>query len=161
MGVDGGLRPIFRDKLRVGFDWTSVETGGTGRGVPDSNYCAKVEMTAGMALDPVLDVSATVVKGVEGWIEFKQTSGWACTLRPEQVGWLVRRSMHGGRVFVATRRYHDGHSRAEATDELWLHSGQWARELKSEGLRAVDPLGVWHGGPSGWDWDEIRRLLCS
>lgn len=139
MAADGNLRPIFRDRLRVGFDWTSIETGSTILGVPDSNYC---------------------VDGIEGWVEFKQTSGWSCTLRPEQVGWHLRRQAHGGRSFVATRRWHDGHSRSDAVDELWLHHGSLVRELKTEGLRGAEPLGHWHGGPGHWNWEEVRRILC-
>lgn len=140
MRQDGSLRSLFRKRLRVGFHWQSIETGGTGLGVPDSNYCCD---------------------GVEGWVEFKQTTGWAVSLRPEQVGWLVARSRAGGRVFVAVRRLDRGGPRkGGASDELWLLKGESARELKHDGLRCdVAVLGAWGGGPSAWDWNEVRSLL--
>jgi len=117
----------------------SIETGGTGRGVPDSEFCCD---------------------GVERWIEFKQTDGWTCPLLPEQVAFHVARAARGGVSFVATRRWHDGGPRrGPAVDELWLHPGAEALALKSTGLRGVEPLGRWSGGPSGWDWDEVRALL--
>lgn len=152
MSIDGGLRPIFRDKLRVGFDWTSVETGGTGRGVPDSNYCARI------ATDFVQGPGFT---GVEGWVEYKQTTGWACTLRPEQIGWILRRTMHGGRVFVATRRRHGGHSRSGPVDELFIHQGEHVRELRDGGLLGTPWLYRQDGGPSVWDWEAVRRILTT
>jgi len=171
---DGNLRPIFREHLRVGFDWTSVETGSTILGVPDSNYCAlvkeqhllvrSIEHVSDGPESPLITrhtgVEGTRERGVEGWVEFKQTSGWACTLRPEQVGWHLRRQAHGGRSFVATRRWHDGHSRSDAVDELWIHHGSLVRELKVGGLRAAAPLGRWSDGPVAWNWDEVRRILC-
>jgi hypothetical protein len=136
---DGNLRVLFREHLRVGFHWQSIETGAIGVGTPDSNFCCA---------------------GVERWVEYKQTEGWACTLRTEQIGWHVRRHMVGGVSFVATRRWHDGGPRrGAAVDELWLHLGRWARELKVGGLRGADPLAVYTGGPSQWDWDDIRRRL--
>jgi hypothetical protein len=162
VAADGNLRSIFRERLRVGFDWTSIETGSTILGVPDSNYCVRVERLVQAQYISEENPRDIVLgsHGVEGWVEFKQTSGWACTLRPEQVGWHLRRHAHGGRTFVATRRWHDGHSRSDAVDELWLHDGCWVRELKTDGLRGAQPLGHWHGGPGQWDWDMVRRILC-
>lgn len=138
--TDGGLRGLFRRKLRQGFHWQSVETGGTGRGVPDSNYCCD---------------------GVEGWVEFKQTSGWAVDLRPEQVAWLVVRARAGGRVFIAVRRVSDaGPRRGESSDELWLLGGEYARELKRDGLRVERAvLDAWGGGPASWGWEKVRETL--
>lgn len=138
MTTDGGLRPIFRQRL-TSVHWQSVETGMTGRGVPDSNGCAA---------------------GVEFWVEFKVTVGWAVTLRPEQVAWLMRRARAGGRVFVAVRRRcAAGPRRGPASDELWLLDGSAADVLKASGLRCPDALvlGHWYGGPSRWDWPSV---LC-
>ncbi len=131
---------MFREWL-PDLHWQSVETGGTGLGVPDSNYCGR---------------------GVEGWIEFKQTAGFAVTLRPEQVGWLDRRARAGGLVHVGVRRWHDGGVRkGPAVDELWLLAGAAAKLMKGQGLRydARYIVGVWGGGPSGWDWPLIGRHL--
>ena len=140
VATDGGLRKLFRRHLRAGFHWQSVETGGTGLGVPDSNFCCD---------------------GVEGWVEFKQTTGWQVTLRPEQVAWLVRRAMVGGRVFVAVRRRNDGGPRrGDPVDELWLLNGARARELEEGGLRAgLGTLVVSIGGPARWRWDLVRAAL--
>jgi hypothetical protein len=125
---DGDLRAIFRRKLPH-FDWTSVESGGTGRGIPDSEYCHE---------------------GATGWVEFKQTDGWAVKIRAEQVGWIMRRWRHGGRVWVAVRR---------RSDELWVVPGDAAVQLKGHGLRAV-PSEHWSGGPGSWDWERVAYLLA-
>lgn len=138
---DGGLRQLFRDHLKAGWHWQSIETVLVSTGVPDSNGCCG---------------------GVEVWVEFKQTSGWAVTLRPDQIGWLVARSYRGGRCFVAVRRWTAAGPRKPAADELWLLDGARARELKTGGLRAnVGVLGVWRGGPSAWDWAAVQSLLVA
>lgn len=156
MTTDGGLRQLFRDHLRRGFHWQSVETVLVSQGVPDSNYCARNPKIFGDLMEDPLPGS-----GREGWVEYKQTDGYAVTLRPEQIGWLTRRALTGGRVFVAVRRWHDGGTRrGEPVDELWLCAGGRARELKADGLRAGRGiLGVWGGGPARWDWGAVRELL--
>lgn len=142
MTIDGGLRPIFRNKLTVGWHWQSIETGGTGLGVPDSNYCTD---------------------GAEGWVEFKQTDGWTVDLRPEQVSWILTRSERGGTVFVAVRRKNQGGPRRGApVDELWLWPGSLARQLRAEGLRIKEPcLYLGEGGPAKWDWKTIGKILST
>lgn len=137
MARDGDLRAIFRRKLPQ-FDFQSVETGGTGRGIPDANYC---------------------FEGKEGWVEFKRTGAWAVGLRPEQVAWALRRCRHGGRVWIAVRRVR------EESDELWLVPGELARELKADGLNALIARSLggyrWYGGPSKWDWGQVAQVLVS
>ena len=140
--IDGGLRSLFRANLPQ-FHWQSVETGLTGLGVPDSNFCA-----AG---------------GIEGWVEYKQTDGWAVTLRPEQVGWLTRRARLGGRVWVAVRRCHTGGPRlGPPVDQLWLVPGRLAVAAATGGLRhpavAGDAL-QWAGGPARWPWPVVGAAL--
>lgn len=137
MSIDGKLRPLFRQHL-PGIHWVSIETGGTGRGIPDSNGCGG---------------------GVEFWIEYKQTSGWTVDLRPEQVGWLLQRARFGGRVFIAVRRAKEQGARTIACDELYLIDGKNAREAKVSGLRGAPLLGRWEGGPSRWDWPQIDTIL--
>lgn len=139
--LDGGLRSLFRDYVPA--DWCTVETGMTAQGVPDSNFCAQ---------------------GVEGWVEYKQTTGWAVTLRTEQIGWITRRCRAGGRVFIAVRRRTLGGARTEAADELWLCRGSYAPDLKLNGLREAPQdalLGRWTGGPSRWDWPAVREILTA
>lgn len=141
MADDGGLRPMFRDRLRAGFQWTSVESGMTGGGIPDAEFCAE---------------------GVARWIEYKQTSGWTCPLKKEQSAWHAVRALRGGVSFVATRRWHAGGPRkGAAVDELWIHRGSDAPALRKEGLRSAEPLGVWCGGPAAWDWAAVRAVLLS
>lgn len=144
MSIDDGLRAIFRDHL-LGFDWTSIESGSTGGGIPDSNYCRE---------------------GKEGWIEYKRTAGWAVTLEPEQVGWISRRVRNGGRVHVAVRRRHEGGPRlGPPVDELWMFHGSGAKEAKLYGLRGewcTHHARRWIGGPtSGWDWQAVREFLLA
>jgi hypothetical protein len=142
MAIDGGLRTLFRNKLQVGWHWQSIETGGTGLGVPDSNFC---------------------FGGVEGWVEFKQTDGWTVDLRTEQISWLTTRHERGGRVFVAVRRKNQGGPRrGDPVDELWLWPGSLARRLKVEGLRIDEPcLYLGEGGPARWEWKKIGMFLSA
>lgn len=142
---DGGLRKEFRDRLPQ-FDWNTIETGAVAGGVPDSNYCCG---------------------GVEGWIEFKRTPGWTVPLRPAQVGWILRRVRHGGRVLVGLRQVCSPGPRVEKRDRLWLLAGASARQLKECGVvdwSALPPgtvLGWWDGGPAAWDWGAVSDLLLS
>ena len=149
MSVDDGLRPLFRKHI-ARCHWQSVETGGTGRGIPDSNYC----------LPPLVEGYG----GYEGWIEYKATKGYEVSLRPEQIGWIMQRGRAGGRVWVAVRRRHQGGlRRGLPVDELWLIPGGLAMEARTSGLRsdAVQKSARrWHGGPTaGWDWDAVAALL--
>lgn len=141
MSIDGGLRTLFHKNLKQ-FHWQAIETGGVGMGVPDSNACAP--------------------PGIEFWVEFKTTDRWSVVLRPEQVGWLLRRSRAGGHTFIATRRAHSGGPRrGAATDELWLHGGHHAAALKAGGLKGAQPLAMWSGGPGAWPWDAVAALLTA
>lgn len=144
MASDGGLRPLFRKHLGQEAHWQSIETGMVTSGVPDANVC--------------------LLGGTEVWVEMKATTGWSPAIRPEQVGWHLTRVRMGGRTFFATRRQHDGGPRkGAAVDELWLCSGRWAAELRSGGLRHPDIVfsGVWHGGPTRWDWNSVRECLSN
>ncbi|SRR5712691_9338895 len=130
MPRDGSLRVEFRKHLREA-QWTSIETGLTEGGVPDSHY-----IFAG---------------GVEGWIEHKKAAANAVVFQPLQVGWLSRRARLGGRCFVAVRQ--------TRTDDLYLFDGADAAAIQSGGLRGASPLGRWGGGPSGWNWTQVREVL--
>jgi len=139
--MDGGLRRLFRERLPQ-FDWTSIESGGTGRGIPDSNACCK---------------------GIEFWVEFKQTTGHVVSLRPEQCGWIARRCRAGGRVWIAVRQRAAGGPRREARDVLWLIPGCHAQLAKQIGLKfdQYDRVLTFHNGPSNWDWKGIAQCLIS
>lgn len=136
---DHGLRALFGQRLPQ-VHWQTIETGLVARGVPDSNGCHS---------------------GVDFWIEHKWTEHWAVDLEPEQVGWLLRRARAGGHVFVAVRKLHYASTRRSATDELWLLKGEFAREIKDEGLKCTPRalLGCWPGGPARWNWAEVLAHL--
>ena len=129
---DGGLRTLFRQKFHS-WQWTSIETGISAGGVPDSEFCTP--------------------DGVQGWIEFKQTKIFYVNIRPLQVGWLMRRCRYGGNAWIAVRRTHmkDG-------DQLWLMRGDQAEALCYDGLKGVHAL-CWEGGPERWYYDEIEGVL--
>jgi hypothetical protein len=128
--IDGGLRSTFSRAMPEA-QWTAIETGLTGRGVPDCEFCFP--------------------GGASGWIEYKLARGNVVRVRPEQVGWVERRVRLGGRVFVAVRR----------DDELLLYRGGAIRPLKVGGIPAALPwlLGGWGGGGGSWPWDAIRAIL--
>lgn len=136
---DGGLRPMFRERLRQHWHWQSIETAAVVGGVPDSNYCCQ---------------------GIEGWCEFKATRAWSVKFRPTQPGWIYRRCRAGGRVWVPVRRWHT--TGPEETDELWMVPGRCVIPLVRGGLREVRSVSsVWGGGPRHWDWEVVGRLLLS
>ena len=137
--MDGGLRTLFRQHLPQ-LHWQSIESGITGGGIPDANYCHD---------------------GIEGWIEFKQTKAWAVAIKPEQVGWIIRRKRAGGNVYIAVRR--QKLRKYEPVDELWLIDGSAAREVRDTGLKhlyhGAGLLLRTTGGPSCWNWDEVLSHL--
>jgi hypothetical protein len=128
---DANLRQVLQAHLRE-FDFQSVETWSTGRGVPDLNYCCD---------------------GIEGWIECKRVHGFKVTVSPEQVGWAERRLRAGGRVFLAARRFTAKH------DELILFEGWATRHLADGGPITDGFLGCWENGPKRWDWLAVKSLL--
>lgn len=137
--IDGGLTQVLREALPE-VHWCRIETGGTGRGIPDINGC---------------------YRGAEFWCELKFTDTWAVGLRPEQCGWAMQRSRAGGRVFILTRRRTQaGPRRGPGVDELYIHSGADAREVATLGLRG-GPLPLYRagGGPSQWSWKDVLRIL--
>ena len=137
---DGNLRQLFREHLPEAH-WVPVETWSTGQGVPDSEYCFP--------------------GGASGWIENKKTSGWRVFIEPHQVAWLERRARAGGRCFVAIRRKTEtGPRRGKASDELILIRGRDARLLVDGDIKSIyDKVLHCYGGPSRWDWEDVRRAL--
>ena len=130
MTRDGDLARILRKHLPT-IDWQPIETrGSTGTGIPDLNYCDD---------------------GHEGWIELKKVRGNRVLLTPEQATWAHRRRRNGGRALVMARRQ-------RKIDELYVWDGLAAHEVRVGGIMAP-PLLLTGGGPAGWDWLEIRRLM--
>lgn len=131
---DGDLRKLERQHLK-GFHLVSVETGLTGMGVPDMNYC---------------------YGGIEGWIENKWCKGWQVHMRPEQIGWILRRKRAGGNVYVAVRRI----NKTSLSDEFYLFDGADVEALNNVGLRCGKALIKCSGGPARWDWPAVAALLA-
>ncbi len=113
--------------------WQAVETGSTGRGIPDLHYCFP--------------------GGVSGWIEAKKTTGWAVSISPEQIAWNEQYTRMGGRCFIAVRR--QGSARGIGRDELWLFEGNQVRALSEKGLKCGTHLAKYEDGPAKWDWIDI------
>jgi hypothetical protein len=129
---DDGLRGVLVRGI-VGPHWQPIELGLRAAGVPDLSGCWD---------------------GTEVWIECKSARHWEVSLRPGQIGWILRRTRAGGRCVVAVRR------RVADADELWIFAGERVRELRLQGLRErVGLLGYWRGGPAEWAWPHVRRAL--
>lgn len=95
--------------------WQSIETGGTGRGIPDLNGC---------------------YRGAEVWVELKVMVGRKVIIHPEQIAWIERRTRAEGRAFVAIRT---------PRDELILVPGRDARLiLESVPRTLLWPKGYWN-----------------
>lgn len=138
--ADGDLGKLIQRYL-PGPHWQRVETGGTGRGIPDINGC---------------------MDGVEVWVENKATDGWTAGLRAEQVGWIDRRARAGGRVFVLVRRTVEaGPRRGDAADDLYLYAGRDVVRLARDGMGrgGPEPLLYSTGGPGRWDWTTVQEWL--
>ena len=141
VSIDDGLRSLFVKNMQDA-DSVSVETGLTALGVPDLNMC---------------------MLGQDVWVEMKATSGWSVTLRPEQIAWAERRIRHGGAVFLAVRRRHEGGPRKGGPeDQLWVYWGGQTRQVSDLGLKdGPPPLLMESGGPMKWRWDMVSALLFS
>ena len=135
--MDGGLRKLFREHFPEA-QWTSVETGSTGAGVPDAEYCFP--------------------GGRQGWIEFKLCVANVVRIDPEQVAWAERRHRNGGPIFLAVRQKALQGPRRKAVDALHLYRGVQTRAVLLGGLATV-PFARWDGGPARWDWDRIKQVL--
>lgn len=143
MARDGGLTKLFVSKLGTFGHFQTVETGGTGQGVPDLNYN---------------------IGGFEGWIEMKTTgTNRIPSLEAHQVAWAERRGRAGGKVFLAVRKKHDGGARLGAPiDHLVLFNAvNSSRIILEHGMNMATPLYVSPAnGPKSWDWDAVRKILC-
>jgi hypothetical protein len=139
MNKDGDLRNMFRSKLTE-FHWVSIESTLTGAGIPDANYC---------------------YNGYEGWVEFKRASATAVAIDKLQVAYHERRARVGGHTFLAVRLFSEaGPRRGAARDELFIYRGTDIRQVFLNGLR-ITPIHHSLGGPSRWNWSEIKNILIS
>jgi Holliday junction resolvase len=131
--IDGGLYKLFKKNLpRI--HWQRIEIGGTGQGVPDLNGC---------------------VDGIEFWVELKQDQKGRMILRPEQIGWMIERTRHGGLVRIAVRLT------VVSTDVLVIFDGPLVERLETMSIDANLPNAIdfWEGGPNRWDWEGVFRAI--
>lgn len=126
--MDGQLRKLFRLNLKE-WHWQAIESGATGGGIPDSNYC---------------------FAGIEGWIEFKKTDGWKVVFQPMQVPWIMRRWRAGGRVHIAVRQIR------RTGDVLHLYLGSQAAALEESGIAGVAAVASW---VAPWPWKEVGSAV--
>jgi hypothetical protein len=83
MAKEASLWALLKEHLPKGAHFQRIETGGTGKGVPDLNYCYQTK---------------------EVWIELKSIEGLKSTLTPFQIAWLYNRYRAGGNAFVLMRK---------------------------------------------------------
>lgn len=117
------------DKIK-NVHYQRIETGQTGRGIPDVN----------------IKSSATYS---DAWVELKVVNGRKVELRPEQVAWHLRRVAAGGRTFILAREKKEG-PRTGKVDRLYLWEGGLAVAVLERGL---DCPAVVFNAP--FDWNEI------
>ena len=83
MAKESQLWTLVKENLPKDAHVQRIETGLTGKGVPDLNYCQK---------------------GREIWIELKSIEGNKSQLSSFQIAWLYNRTKAGGKCFVLIRK---------------------------------------------------------
>ena len=106
--------------------WQRIENG-AGPGTPDVNGCHA---------------------GKEIWIELKNVKGNAVKLEPEQVNWLVKRSLNKGRCWVLAKK----------DDVIKAWKGEQARELKELGWECPCDS-VWLKDRNSFNWIDMMATL--
>lgn len=110
-----------------------IETGSTGRGIPDVNLCWD---------------------GVETWLELKIVKGKRVDLSPEQVAWHYRRARAEGRSWIVARDAADG-PRKGKYDRIYAWPGAVAASVQGQGIAAPGAW-VWE---RPWDWQPLLETL--
>jgi hypothetical protein len=138
MNLEKDFWTLFKNQLDIPPDihHQRIETGSTGRGIPDVNICRR---------------------GKEVWVELKVVNGKRVKLRPEQVAWHVRRARAGGVSWIFARERKSG-PRVGEVDRLHLWPGSCAVEVCEKGVEA-------HGGwrwdrvARRFDWESILEVM--
>lgn len=130
---DGDLRKLFKKHIPK-FHWQPIETGAMGSGIPDTNWC---------------------FEGQEGWVEYKWSDRGLITLRPEQVGWIIERTRHGGNVKIAVRWTQYGE------EYIGIFDGHMCEDFTRRSV--IDNLEYMiyssAGKPNIWVWNKIQEAL--
>ena len=90
-----------------------IETGSTGRGIPDVNQCHQ---------------------GVECWVELKIVKGKQVKLSPEQIAWHFRRARAGGTSWVIARDKADG-VRKGKYDRIYVWPSSCVQGIFEKGIK--------------------------
>lgn len=144
MSADDGLRAIVHSRLgkAKGWHWTPIETGSTTAGVPDSHW----------AHEPTQ---------LSGWVEHKATKGWAVTVRPHQVSWMLLHLRCGVHCTIMVRAKGKASSKGIG-DSLWAIDGNYVKILAEHSLAELPEealLGRWYGSPDMWNWYAVGAVL--
>ena len=110
-----------------------IETGSTGRGIPDVNLCHM---------------------GMECWVELKIVKGKKVKLSPEQIAWHFRRARAGGVSWIMARDKVDG-VRKGKYDRIYLWPSSCVQEVFEKGIDCK-------GGfvfESPFDWVKLQAAL--
>ena len=133
LSLENTLWALFKKHLPKGCDSQRIETGGTGRGIPDVNLC---------------------YQGQEVWVELKVVSGRKINITAEQCAWHYRRVRAGGKTYIVARDKADG-VRKGKYDKLYVWSGEHAVAVQESGI-AADGCRIYQA-PFAWDdiWAHI------
>ena len=126
---------LLKAHLPKTIDTQRIETGSTGRGIPDVNMCKL---------------------GKEIWVELKVVKGRKVQLSPEQTAWHFRRTRAGGTTWILARDKVDG-GRKGKYDKIYAWSGKYSVDVSGNGIDSENAI-VWE---RPFDWDEIWQLLFS
>ena len=124
---------LLKSHLPKDCDHQRIETGSTGRGIPDVNLCWV---------------------GKEIWVELKIVKGTKVDIMPEQCAWHYRRTRAGGTTWILARDKADG-VRKGKYDRIYLWKGEHAQEVLEHGINAGNKI-TWE---RPFDWDDIVKVL--
>lgn len=124
---------LVKSHLPVGCDSQRIETGSTGRGIPDVNLCWM---------------------GRDIWVELKIVMGSRVSLRPEQVAWAYRRTKAGGTVWILARDKFDGVRKGKG-DRIFIWPGSCAADVLENGIKAEGCYIF----DAPFDWDSVMAVL--
>jgi len=110
-----------------------IETGDTGRGIPDINigYDSR-----------------------EYWVELKVVKGRQIKLSPEQIAWHFRRTRAGGVTWIIAQDKYEGVRKGKG-DVIYAWEGQHSMTVADKGLN-FDAKYKWEGP---FNWPEIMWRL--
>ena len=131
--LESSFWSLMRSHIPARADVQRIETGSTGRGIPDVNVC---------------------LEGNERWWELKIVKGRKVDLTPEQISWHFRRTRAGGVTWIVARDKVDG-VRKGKYDKIYAWLGGEAIDVKRSGILHPTPY-IW-GAP--FKWVEIMDVL--